>query len=137
LAASIPAPQCKLIMPSTGKRCGSPALRGQPFCYHHSGKHRELSRERMLAQRLDRLGEKLDTMDAAGLLDFLQQTLASLMKTFSRFPEAAFTFMYTLDRIDEIVSLESTLRAFRQQNQDFAAHPQPSSAQINSLQPNL
>lgn len=27
-------PNCRHIQP-TGKRCGSPALRGEPFCYFH------------------------------------------------------------------------------------------------------
>ena len=31
-------PQCEHIM-DTGFRCGSPALKGQPFCYHHHDVH--------------------------------------------------------------------------------------------------
>ena len=31
-------PQCEHIM-DTGFRCGSPALKGKPFCYHHNDVH--------------------------------------------------------------------------------------------------
>ena len=121
MAASKPARQCTLIMLSTGKRCGGVALRGKPFCYHHDGNHKEHTRERILCQRLDRLGDKLDAMDTAQLLNFLQQKLTALPKTLSRFPEVSYALVYTLDRIGEITSLESTLRRFLQQNQQFVA----------------
>jgi hypothetical protein len=123
MAATKPAPLCTLVMPS-GKRCGSPALRGKPFCYHHVRKHRDYTRDLMLVLRFDRLGDQLDAMDTPQLLNFLHQKLATLTKTFRRFPEVGFTLVYTLDRIGEITSLESTLRLFLQQNQEFAARAQ-------------
>jgi hypothetical protein len=131
-----PAPQCKLILPATGKRCGSLALRGQPFCYHHTGKQREYCRERMLNHRLDRLGEQLNAMGAAQLLNFLQQKLAPFVKTFVRNPEVGYTLVYTLDRLAEITTLESILRQFLQQNQEFAARAQAISNTSRNMQAN-
>jgi hypothetical protein len=104
----------------TGKRCGSPAQRDKAFCYHHLGNHRVFTRERLVCERLDRLGEKLDAMNAAELLNFVHRKLCTLPKTLTRFPEVSYTVTYALDRLSEIAALESTLRSFVQQNQDFA-----------------
>ncbi|MGB0125308.1 MAG: hypothetical protein WA400_01235 [Silvibacterium sp.] len=133
MAASNPARQCTLILPSSGKRCGGVALRGKPFCYHHDGNHKEHTRERILCQRLDRLGDRLAAMDTAQLLNFLQQKLTALPKTLSRFPEVSYALVYALDRLGEITSLESTLRWFVQQNQQFAASLQAMSSESSNL----
>ena len=114
-----PVRQCTLIMPASGKRCGSLAQRGKAFCYHHAGNHRALTRERLVCERLDRLGEKLNTLNTAELLDFIHQKLGTLPKTLTRFPEVGYTLTYTLDRLSEITALESMLRVFLQQNQNF------------------
>ena len=111
MAPSKPARQCTLIRPS-GKPCGSLALRGKPFCYHHNGNHRSLTRERLLCQRLGRLREKLEAMGTASLVNFLYWKLSTLQKTLIRFPEVAYTLTYTLDRLEEITALESILREF-------------------------
>jgi hypothetical protein len=116
-----PAPLCTRIMPS-GKHCGSPALRGKRVCYHHSGKHREFTRERLLCRRLERLSTRLDGMKTADLLLTLQGQLSKLSKTLTRFPETACTLSHTLDRLEEITSLESILYDYVQHNQQFAAY---------------
>jgi hypothetical protein len=119
MAACKPARLCALVFPS-GKRCGSIALRNQSYCYHHAGNHQAYSRDRFLCERLGRVREKLDAMPASSLLNFLHQQLCTLPKTMHRFPEVDFTLTYTLDRIDEIKALESTISSFLQQNQELA-----------------
>lgn len=119
MAPSIPAPLCKLIMPATGQRCGSPALRGQPYCYHHSGNHRELTQEHRIMQRLEHLHRKLDEMDTTQLLHFLSQQLGGLARTLTRFPEVGYTLTYVLEHIEEITSFESALREMVQLNQEL------------------
>jgi hypothetical protein len=121
-------------MPSSGKRCGGVAVRGKRFCCHHTGNHRPLSRERILCERLGRIGEKLDAMDTAELLNFLHQKLGTMTKTCLRFPEVSYTLTYALDRLCEITSLESTLHLFLTQNQQFAASLQASSSHSSNLQ---
>jgi hypothetical protein len=121
MSQSIPAPLCTRIMPS-GKRCGSPALRGKRFCYHHSGKHREFSREHLLCRRFERLRSRLDSMDTAELLLTLHSQLAGLCKTINRFPETAYTLSFALDRLEAITALESALNTYIQRNQQFAAY---------------
>jgi hypothetical protein len=121
----------------SGKRCGSPALRGKPYCYHHTENHMEHVRDRIMQQRLARLSEKLDAMDTSQLLNFLQHSLTPLQKTLRRFPEAGYTLVYTLDRLGEITYLESTLRLFLQKNQQFAASLQARSSGLNNLPANV
>jgi len=133
MAATRPARLCKLVMPSTGKRCGSPALRGKPFCYHHAENHRDYARERRLVLRLDHLGHQLNAMDTPELLNFLHQKLTTLAKTYRRFPEVGYTLVHTLDRIEEITSLESRLRQLLQQNQEFAARAQAIPNQFTNI----
>jgi hypothetical protein len=132
MATSKPVPLCTLIM-SSGNRCGSPALRDQRFCYHHSGSHRLRTREELLGQRLDRLREKLDAMDISELLHFVYHKLESLQKTFNRFPEVRYTLTYIHDRFDELKSFESELRWFMQQVQQVPSPPQPSANAFNNL----
>jgi hypothetical protein len=119
MAACKPVRLCALVFVS-GKRCGSPALRNQPYCYHHAGNHQAYTRDRYLCDRLGRIREKLDAMPASALLNFLHQQLCNLPKTLHRFPEIDFTLTYTLDRIEEITALESTLSSLLQQNQELA-----------------
>jgi hypothetical protein len=132
MATTKPVPLCTLIMPS-GNRCGSPALRDQRFCYHHSGSHRLRTREELLGKRLERLGNKLDAMDISELLLFVHHKVESLQKTFNRFPEVRYTLTYTLDRIDELKSFESELRWFIHQVQQVPSPPQPSANAFNNL----
>ena len=134
MAASNPVRQCTLIMLSSGNRCRGVALRNKPFCYHHDGNQKKHTRERNLCQRLDRLGDKLDAMDTAQLLNFLQQKLTTLPKTLSRFPEVSYTLVYALDRLGEITSLESALRHYVSQYQQFARYQSAVPSQFNSLQ---
>jgi hypothetical protein len=119
MAACKPVRLCALVFVS-GKRCGSPALRNQPYCYHHAGNHQAYTRDRYLCDRLGRIREKLDAMPASALLNFLHQQLCNLPKTLHRFPEIDFTLTYTLDRIEEITALESVFSSFLQQNQELA-----------------
>lgn len=133
MPGTTPVPQCTLIMTS-GKRCGGVAMRGKRFCYHHTGSHRQRSRERILGERLDRLGVKMDAMDTAELLCFLYQKLGTMTKTCLRFPEVGYTLTYALDRLGEVTSLEATLRLFLTQNQQFAARAQASRNDSSNLQ---
>jgi len=133
MPACKPVPQCTLIMPS-GKRCGGVAMRGKRFCYHHTGNQRQLTRERIMCERLDRIGARMDAMDTAELLCFLHQKLGTMTKTCLRFPEVGYTLTYTLDRLTEITSLESTLRMFLAQNQQFAGRVQASRSHSSNLQ---
>lgn len=133
MAATAPAPLCTRIMPS-GNRCGSPALRGKRFCYHHSGKHREFTRERLLCRRFERLRSQLDAMNTAELLVTLHSQLAGLCKTINRFPETAFTLSCALDRLEAITSLESILSTYIQHNQQFAAYIEGASIEPISQQ---
>ena len=132
MAACKPVRLCALVFVS-GKRCGSPALRNQLYCYHHAGNHRAYTRDRFLCDRLGRIREKLDAMPASALLNFLHQQLCNLPKTLHRFPEIDFTLTYTLDRIEEITALESVLSSFLQQNQELAPMLQPKPNQIGFL----
>ncbi|MGB0125441.1 MAG: hypothetical protein WBP63_18520 [Silvibacterium sp.] len=116
MAASKPAALCTLIMPS-GKRCGGMALRNQRFCRAHSATHRVYERERILGEIMDRLGDKIDDMSTSELLCFLHQKLGRLPKTLNRFPDVAYTLTATLDRINEIIEMESVLKQQIQQNQ--------------------
>lgn len=128
-----PAPLCALIMPATGKRCASFALRGEQFCYHHAANHLPLAGERDLCQRLGRLTEKLDAMDVPVLLDFLREKLVTLQKTLRRFPEVAHTLTYTLDRLEEAKSLKSNTSPLSQQNQKPTPQQQAILNQIMNL----
>ena len=132
MAACKPVRLCALIYVS-GKRCGSPALRNQPYCYHHAGNHQAYTRDRYLCDRLGRIREKLDAMPASALLNFLHQELCKLPKTLHRFPEIDFTLTYTLDRIEEITALESVFSSFLQQNQELAPMLQPKPNQTGNL----
>jgi hypothetical protein len=132
MAACKPVRLCALVFVS-GKRCGSPALRNQPYCYHHAGNHQAYTRDRYLCDRLGRIREKLDAMPASALLNFLHQQLCNLPKTLHRFSEIDFTLTYTLDRIEEITALESVLSSFLQQNQELAPMFRPKPNQIGIL----
>jgi hypothetical protein len=132
MPAAKPAPQCQLILPSE-KRCGGIALRGQPYCYHHSGNHRKHTRERQICQRLEHLGDELNAMDASELLIFLYRKLARMQKTFDRFPEEGFVLAYAIERVNEITSLESAIRQLLPQDQQFVGHGQPISGQSSYL----
>lgn len=113
--------QCALILPATGRRCGSVALRGQQFCRHHVENHLPLTGERHLCQRLDRLTQKMDDMDIPLLLDFLREKLVILQKTVRRFPEVAHTLTYTLDRLEATKSPKSNTSRLPQQDQKLTA----------------
>ena len=102
---------------ASGKRCGSPALRNQRYCWAHNKTHRIYERERALGRILDRLGDKLDAMDTSELLDFLHHKLERLQKTFNRFPDVRYTLNSALDRIQEITELESMAKQQIQSNQ--------------------
>lgn len=128
-----PARLCALIMPATGKRCGSLALRGEQFCYHHAANHKQFTGERDLCQRLDRLTQKLDDMDIPVLLDFLREKLVTLQKTLRRFPEVAHTLTYTLDRLEAAKYPKSNTSQIPQQNQKFALQQQALLNQIRNL----
>lgn len=128
MAATTPAALCTLIL-NSGKRCGSPALRGKRFCYHHSGNHRNHTRDRRLIHRLERLSSFYDGMNTAEMLLTLHRQLSKLTKTLTRFPEVAHTLTYTLDRIEAITVLESLLIDQLQQNQKFAAYAKGSAAE--------
>ena len=132
MSAFKPAPLCALIM-STGKQCGSPAVRGTRFCYNHSSKNRISRRERHLVERLERLHAQLEVMDIAGVLDLLHQKLITLPKTLSRFPDVDFTLSYMLDRIHEVISLESGLRQLLPQYQEFAMPLHATGSDSNNL----
>ena len=132
MAACKPVRLCALIYVS-GKRCGSPALRNQPYCYHHADNHQAYTRDRYLCDRLGRIREKLDAMPASALLNFLHQELCKLPKTLHRFPEIDFTLTYTLDRIEEITALESVFSSFLQQNQELAPMLQPKPNKTGNL----
>ena len=132
MAASKPVRLCALVFVS-GKRCGSPALRNQPYCHHHAGNHQAYTRDRYLCDRLGRIREKLDAMPASALLNYLHQQLCTLPKTMHRFPEINFTLTYTLDRIEEITALESVISSFLQQNQELAPMPHPNLNQTENL----
>jgi len=41
---SVSSPTCHHVRPSTGNRCGSPALRGEQFCFYHHPTRRAPSR---------------------------------------------------------------------------------------------
>jgi len=131
MSATTPAPLCTLILPN-GKRCGSPALRGKRFCYHHSGKHLDYTRDRRLAGRLERLSNQYDEMKTADLLLTLHRQLGTLPKTLSRFPEVAHILTYTLDRLNAITALESLLNDYLQRNQKFAASSKAAVAESTS-----
>ena len=132
MSAFKPAPLCALIM-SSGKQCGSPAMRGTRFCYNHSTKHRVSKSERLLVERLERLLAQLEVMDIAGVLDLLHQKLITLPKTLSRFPDVDFTLTYTLDRIHEVIFLESRLSQLLPQNQEFAMPLRAMDSDSNNL----
>ena len=121
MAATAPAPLCTTIL-ADGKRCGSPALRGKRFCFHHTGNHRNYTRERRLACRLEGLSSHYDGMNTAEMLLTLHRQLSKLTKTLTRFPEVAHTLTYTLDRLTAITTLESMLMEQLQYNQKFAAY---------------
>src|SRR5665213_3296930 len=40
--------QCHFYMAPTGQRCGSPALKGEYYCYHHHLKHAKRTQQRVL-----------------------------------------------------------------------------------------
>lgn len=121
MAPSIPAPLCTLIL-STGKRCGSPALRGKRFCYHHSRNHLDHTRDRRIARRLERLSVRLDSMSTAELLQTLHRQLGTLPKTLSRYPEVSCTLNNALGRLKAIITLESILYEYKHHNQKFASY---------------
>ncbi len=132
MSASKPVRLCALVFVS-GRRCGSPALRNQPYCHHHAGNHQAYTRDRFLCDRLGRIREKLDAMPASALLNFLHQQLCTLPKTMHRYPEINFVLTYTLDRIDEISALESIISSFLQQNQELAPMPDSKLNQTENL----
>ena len=103
----------------TGKRCGSPAMRNEKFCYNHSRNHCAHERGHIRARMLERLGSKIGTMDTPDLLYFLHEKLSRLHKTLNRFPDVHYTLMASLDRIAEITQLESTLRQQIRQNHEL------------------
>lgn len=116
-----PVLQCALILPATGRRCGSVALRGQQFCRHHAENHLPLTGERHLCQRLDRLTQNMDNMDMPLLLNFLREKLVALQKTLRRFPEVAHTLTYTLDRLEAANPPQSNTSRLPQQDQKLTA----------------
>ena len=133
MPACKPARQCTLLLPS-GKRCRSFALRGKAFCHFHIHNHRLLARERFVSQRLDQVEAQVAAMSTAQLLHFLQQNLTTLPHTLARYPEVSYTLIYTLDRLDEISVLESSLRLFLEQNQEFAAMVEAKMNELRNLQ---
>jgi hypothetical protein len=52
------APECRYIKTSGGK-CGSPALRGQPYCYFHSRLPKEKSTARATQHAVSEVGTAL------------------------------------------------------------------------------
>ncbi len=116
MAASKPVALCTLVMPS-GKPCRAVALRNQRFCRAHNATRRVYERERILGKIMDRLGDKIDDMSTSELLCFLHQKLGRLPKTLNRFPDVAYTLTASLDRINEIIEMESVLKQQIQQNQ--------------------
>jgi hypothetical protein len=116
MAACKPAALCTLIMPS-GKRCGGMALRNQRFCWAHSQNHRAHERGHARARMIDRLGIQIDAMTASELLFFLHQKLGRLRKTLNRFPDVNYTLIAALDRTEEIIQMESSLKQQIRQNQ--------------------
>lgn len=129
-------PLCTLTL-SNGRRCQAVALRNQRFCRHHIGNHRQHTRERRLGQRLDRLSDRLDEMNAAKLLSFLHQILIPLSKTLTRYPELQHTLIYTLDRLNEINTLESNIYKIILENHELTAQLQAIHSKNRNLQPSL
>lgn len=126
--------QCALILPDTGRRCGSVALRSQQFCRHHAENHLPLTGERQLCERLDRLTKKMDGMDIPQLLEFLRAKLITLQKTLRRFPEVAHTLTYSLDRLEAAKSPKSITSKLPQQNQKLTPQHQAILNKIRYLQ---
>ena len=85
------------------------------------------------AERLERLRDQLEVMDIAGVLDLLHQKLVTLPKTLSRFPDVDFTLTYTLDRIHEVIFLESRLSQLLPQNQELAMPLRAMGSNSNNL----
>lgn len=131
---SVPVRQCALIMPATGKRCGSIALRGQQFCRHHAENHLPFTGERDLCERLSRLSEQMNVMDIPQLLDFLRKKLVTMQKTLRRYPEVAHSLTYTLDRLESAKSSRSITSPLPQQNQKLTPQHQAILNQIRNLQ---
>lgn len=125
--------QCAFILPATGKRCGSVALRGDQFCNHHAENHLPFTCERDLRERLDTLTEKMDDMATPLLLDFLRQKLLPLQKTLRRFPEVAHTLTYTLDRLDPANSPKSKTSGLIRHNQKLTPQHQAHLNKIRNL----
>jgi hypothetical protein len=58
-------PECRHIKTS-GEKCASPALRGQPWCYYHA-RHREQAAERRTGSAVP-LSQALDNLEDRGAI---------------------------------------------------------------------
>lgn len=123
MAASKPVLLCTLTMPN-GQRCGSPALRGKRFCYHHSRTERISERERHFQQRLGRIVTQIEAMNTSQLLHFLFEKLEPMQKTLKRFPDAYCALIAALERVHEISEMESESKRQMRLNEQLLSHIQ-------------
>lgn len=116
---------------SSGKACGSPALRNEKLRRHHIGRHRITERERFIRKLTERLIPELEAMTTPQLLRTFYEKLERLQHTLKKYPDVYCALAVTMARVHEIAELERSSRHQAKQNEVLLRHIQQT--QVNSV----
>lgn len=95
-----------------GRLCRQVTLKDEQGCRHHMRPFRHGMYEITRDEAMDRLQQKLNTLDLAALLRTLRATLNKLQSAVRSHPEAQITLNVTLDRLRHITATHSSKEPF-------------------------